>query len=82
MCGSAGAVLHSDVCDELFGAAGSWAFRKCNNVECGLVWLDPQPLPSCIHLAYERYYTHGEVPDGSAAKHVVWRVLQLLTDRL
>jgi len=63
ICGSAGTLLHEGVTDRLFGVPGRWNFRQCNNVACGLVWLDPKPLESDLHEAYARYHTHGG--DGS-----------------
>lgn len=32
---------------------------KCQNPDCGLAWLDPEPLEEDIHKAYQNYYTHN-----------------------
>ncbi len=36
--------------------AGRWSTRECP--QCGLLWVDPQPVPEEIHNAYEKYPTH------------------------
>lgn len=55
-CGGTGPVLHAGVTDRLFRVDGQWNERVC--LQCGSLWLDPQPVPAEIHLAYRRYYTH------------------------
>ena len=41
----------------VFSAAwGSWSLKRCVNPGCGLVWLDPMPLPEDIGKAYANYY--------------------------
>lgn len=59
-CGEAGAHLYESLKDELFGAPGSWGFRRCENPECDLIWLDPTPLASELSKAYRSYYTHTQ----------------------
>lgn len=59
LCGKAGAFIHKDLTDRLFGSWGSWNLKKCSNQNCGLVWLDPMPLPQDIEKAYANYYTHA-----------------------
>ena len=75
VCGSAGEIVYEGLQDVLYGAPGEWSFRRCSNPECGLLWLDPQPLEEDIGKAYARYFTH-EPPDGrsSAAKRAYGRV--------
>ena len=58
-CGAQGVPLYADLGDRLFGAAGTWSFRRCGNSACGLLWLDPMPLEEDIHKAYVHYYTHA-----------------------
>jgi 2-polyprenyl-3-methyl-5-hydroxy-6-metoxy-1,4-benzoquinol methylase len=58
LCGGEGRQLYSEQRDRLFGAGGSWNLKRCVNLECGLVWLDPMPLPEDIGKAYANYYTH------------------------
>lgn len=58
LCGAAGAPLHENLHDRLFGAPGEWGFLKC--LECGLAWLNPRPAPADLHKVYKRYYTHSE----------------------
>ncbi|MBK9794917.1 MAG: class I SAM-dependent methyltransferase [Holophagaceae bacterium] len=31
---------------------------KCENLSCGLLWLDPAPFRDDLHLAYQQYLTH------------------------
>jgi 2-polyprenyl-3-methyl-5-hydroxy-6-metoxy-1,4-benzoquinol methylase len=61
LCGSTGQMKHFGLEDKLFGAPGIWSFRQCSNNTCGLVWLDPAPLPEELPKAYRSYYTHGVV---------------------
>jgi 2-polyprenyl-3-methyl-5-hydroxy-6-metoxy-1,4-benzoquinol methylase len=58
LCGSKGAMIYRHQSDRLFGAGGSWNFRKCTNQKCGLLWLDPMPIKEDAGKAYARYYTH------------------------
>ena len=34
--------------------------RKCVNAACGLVWLDPRPIPEDIGKAYQTYFAKVE----------------------
>lgn len=58
LCGSKGRVTHAQLQDALFGVAGSWGLKTCENLNCGLAWLDPMPLTEDLALAYQQYYTH------------------------
>ena len=62
LCRSAGEVLYGNLDDRLFGAGGSWNIRACGNAACGLLWLDPMPVPEDIGKAYAAYYTHDKAP--------------------
>ena len=59
VCGNPGRLLYRDCVDHLFGTPGTWAFRKCDNADCGIVWLDPRPVADEIGKVYHNYYTHG-----------------------
>lgn len=63
-CGWEGRPLYADLPDRSFGAPGRWGFRQCAGTECGLVWLDPQPIPEDLGLAYTGYYTHAQPAPG------------------
>ena len=54
LCGVPGHLLHDALTDELFGVSGAWRMRKCDQPDCGLLWLDPMPQPSEVGKAYER----------------------------
>lgn len=56
LCGMAGRTLYEGLRDRMHGAPGEWGFLECSG--CGLVWLDPRPIPEDIHLLYTEYYTH------------------------
>ncbi len=58
MCGGSGITLYRDCSDRLFGVPGTWTFKQCTNVQCGLIWLDPRPTQATIGEAYRNYYTH------------------------
>ncbi len=64
LCGAEGSLLYSGVTDALFDAPGEWSIRKC--CQCGLLWLDPQPVADDLWKAYARYYTH-EITQASEA---------------
>lgn len=67
LCGAEGEQLYEGVKDRLFGAPGTWNFKRCPNPECGLVWLDPMPSEEDIAKAYRSYYTHQDgllLPDN------------------
>ncbi|MHC2995794.1 MAG: class I SAM-dependent methyltransferase [Candidatus Atribacteria bacterium] len=57
LCQKRGALLYEQQRDRLFSAPGDWNFFQCHN--CGLVWLNPQPIPDEIEKLYTTYYTHG-----------------------
>jgi SAM-dependent methyltransferase len=62
LCNGPGRFVHIGEQDRLFGAPGLWNFKACRNRECGLIWLDPMPVPEHIPRAYANYYTHA--PSG------------------
>src|SRR5215469_11029953 len=65
-CGSSGAPLYQNLKDSVFSAPGLWSFDRCAAEECGLLWLNPMPLPDDLHLAYEDYYTHRATQESSS----------------
>ena len=65
LCGCDGVKKYSEVADRLFTAPGSWTLVECRNRMCGLLWLDPMPIPEDIHEAYNDYYTHDAVAPDS-----------------
>jgi 2-polyprenyl-3-methyl-5-hydroxy-6-metoxy-1,4-benzoquinol methylase len=60
LCSAKGDILYRGLKDQLFGAPGQWNMRRCPDMDCGVLWLDPMPLPEDIGLAYQAYYTHAE----------------------
>ncbi len=64
LCGSEGEYVYRDLSDRLFGHSTGWHLRKCNNVHCQLMWMDPMPTPEDIWKAYADYYTHSEQKKG------------------
>lgn len=61
LCDSNGTVLYQDLRDRLFAAPGTWALLRCP--KCGLVWLNPQPIPEDIGKLYSEYFTHDTLPE-------------------
>jgi 2-polyprenyl-3-methyl-5-hydroxy-6-metoxy-1,4-benzoquinol methylase len=59
-CGAGGAILHEDLADHLFGVPGTWRIVRCDDPECGVLWLDPAPVEEDMGLAYQSYYTHAD----------------------
>jgi SAM-dependent methyltransferase len=62
LCKLPGQMLYGALRDRLFRAPGAWSLLKCGG--CGLVWLDPQPVPEDIGKLYAQYYTHGQEPSA------------------
>jgi 2-polyprenyl-3-methyl-5-hydroxy-6-metoxy-1,4-benzoquinol methylase len=61
--------------DRSWAAPCSWNLRQCEAANCGLVWLDPQPIPEDIGKAYEGYYTHSQPEPGpSLVRDACWAV--------
>ncbi|MCL4552751.1 MAG: class I SAM-dependent methyltransferase [Candidatus Marsarchaeota archaeon] len=64
LCGAKGLPLYTGMTDRLFRAAGVWGFLSCP--QCGLIWLNPRPVPEDIGKVYQTYYTHqGEISQVS-----------------
>jgi 2-polyprenyl-3-methyl-5-hydroxy-6-metoxy-1,4-benzoquinol methylase len=59
-CQSEGTYLYRNLKDKLFGVNGEWHLKKCNNINCGLIWQDPMPIEEDLGLAYQSYYTHQD----------------------
>lgn len=62
LCGTLGRELYQDLTDRLYSAPGTWRLSQCANSDCGLVWLDPQPVEADIGNAYRTYFTHPTKP--------------------
>ncbi|TMF53531.1 MAG: class I SAM-dependent methyltransferase [Chloroflexi bacterium] len=73
LCGSPGESLYEGLDDVLFGAPGTWSFKRCANSRCQLIWLDPQPLEEDIGKAYATYYTHQDSAGGSSLPKRIYR---------
>jgi len=58
ICGQKGKILYRNLIDRIADIQGKWNIRKCENPECGLVWIDPVPDAEDIHKLYKKYYTH------------------------
>jgi 2-polyprenyl-3-methyl-5-hydroxy-6-metoxy-1,4-benzoquinol methylase len=57
ICGKPGDQLYDALVDLLFEVPGKWGMRRCS--ECGIAWLDPQPIEKDIPKLYSKYFTHG-----------------------
>jgi hypothetical protein len=75
-CGSSnGHLIHEGLKDFTYGAPGEWNFRRCNNADCGMVWLDPMPLAEDLGVAYQGYYTHEQPePGASFFRDFIWGI--------
>jgi 2-polyprenyl-3-methyl-5-hydroxy-6-metoxy-1,4-benzoquinol methylase len=77
LCGSQGIILHTCLSDHYASAPGKWNLKRCPNVDCGLVWLDPMPAKEDLWKAYRVYYTHPDyVPEDN--RKVDWISFLLL----
>jgi len=77
-CKNAGIHLYRNITDRLFGGPGQWNFRKCENRQCGAIWLDPMPIKEDIWKGYINYYTHEDTSSPSDTK--VKRIFQMIKD--
>ena len=59
-CQSEGTYIYRNLKDRLFGVKGEWHLKKCNNINCGLIWQDPMPIEEDLGIAYQTYYTHQD----------------------
>lgn len=80
LCGKHGILFYRNLVDCLFGAPGEWAFRKCSDPGCGLVWLDPRPTLAEIGKAYRTYYTHGQVNNAQQTRPA--RIARIILHRI
>ena len=76
ICGSHGSPLYHGLTDPFFNAPGRWDMSKCNNPDCGTLWLDPMPVEADLPKLYAGYYTHQSpsIPHSS-------NLLRALLDR-
>jgi SAM-dependent methyltransferase len=78
VCGAEGDALYERLEDNLFSAPGVWTLKRCRAERCGVIWLDPMPVPEDLSQAYRDYYTHGNDPGRSLvfkASKALYRVL-------
>lgn len=66
ICGSRGSQLYLGLTDQIFDAPGVWDMRKCNNPDCGTLWLDPMPVEADLSKLYTGYYTHDAKPKNAS----------------
>ena len=62
-CGANGRLIHANLRDHLHGAPGLWNTMRCLKPDCGLAWLDPQPLPA---ERAKLHYPHDEQDEIAA----------------
>lgn len=75
VCGAQGTPLYNHLRDRLFSVPGEWNLKKCQNISCGLVWLDPMPREEDIGKAYRTYYTHQDKkPKNTLLRRVYRRI--------
>lgn len=75
VCGARGEPLYQRLRDRLFSVPGEWDLKKCQNHQCGLVWLDPMPVEEDIGKAYSTYYTHQDNnPQNTLLRRVYRRI--------
>lgn len=76
VCGQRGQVVYADVRDKVFKAPGTWDLLSCPG--CGLIWLDPQPLPEELSKLYEREYVTQVPASQDVAASVQDRIRQAI----
>lgn len=77
-CGASGSICQEQVFDPDGIIARSWTLRKCDNHNCGLVWLDPAPLENELWKAYTQYHTHTKKRESKMGKMLLGLVNRLI----
>jgi 2-polyprenyl-3-methyl-5-hydroxy-6-metoxy-1,4-benzoquinol methylase len=82
-CGSEGAPLHEGISDLMLGTPGRWRIVRCRSEECGLLWLDPRPVPEDLASLYAGgYFTHDAEPERGQGPGLRDRVRRAIQERL
>ncbi len=76
-CGGAGILLYNGLKDRIFDTPNEWSLKKCNNSDCGTLWLDPTPKEESIPLLYESYSTHH---DHNPTKNISNKILRRINN--
>lgn len=79
LCGAPGAKLYDGMSDWLWGVPGEWGLRHC---ECGLAWLDPQPIVAQLPKLYAKYYTHSNTDKPLRLDGIRLEVMQCVLARM
>lgn len=61
VCQSQGSLLYAELTDRLFNVEGNWNMKRCNNIDCGTLWLDPTPTEENLPKLYSDYCTHNDL---------------------
>jgi 2-polyprenyl-3-methyl-5-hydroxy-6-metoxy-1,4-benzoquinol methylase len=70
LCGAQGFRTYAGLNDRLYSAPGEWSFNRCPRSNCGLIWLDPQPVQEDIAKSYQSYYTHSPENRETSARRL------------
>jgi 2-polyprenyl-3-methyl-5-hydroxy-6-metoxy-1,4-benzoquinol methylase len=76
LCGTSGDILYRDLKDYLFDVPGEWSLKKCPNLQCGLIWLDPMPVKEDIGKAYQTYYTHDTATTSQVSSSAFYQMVR------
>lgn len=76
VCGSRGSPLYRGLTDRIFDAPGSWDMSRCDNPNCGTLWLDPMPAEADLPKLYAGYYTHQSPSRPDSRKRFFWALLE------
>lgn len=74
ICGGTGDTLYKSLSDRLFKTPGLWNLIRCNNPDCGLIWISPRPSKETLAQAYECYYTHKTRAQDSPLRRLYERL--------
>lgn len=58
VCSEKGNLLYQNLEDHLFKTPGFWNVKKCENLYCATLWLDPTPTEEDLQKIYTNYHTH------------------------
>jgi hypothetical protein len=77
LCAREGKPLYENLSDRMFEVPGTWGYLQCP--ACGLVWLNPRPVPADLIKTYQTYYTHGRKKRLAAwRKNLYWGLCSTL----
>lgn len=75
VCDTNGGFLYEGLTDTLFDTPGEWSMKRCPNLQCQTIWLDPTPAVGDLGKLYATYSTHINPINPTTKDHLQPRKL-------